>query len=113
MAALRRTSDTGWVYLLDHGGYDGAPLEQLVTNEAGCGALQTAPKQRLLALRGASPRALARSTSLQQAYQWLGALAAVLGGLDALGLQRRHRRARRRGAGAHLCRNLGHLGSAR
>jgi acetate kinase len=74
------------VYLLEHG-YDTARLEHLVNHEAGLIALSgtTPDMQRLLAERARDPRAaLAVEAFCYQAAKWIGALTAVLGGIDTL-----------------------------
>jgi len=99
------------IYLLDHG-YDARGLEQLVHHDAGLRAISetTADMQQLLARRADDPRAaLAVDVFCYRAKLWLGALAAALGGLDALVFTG--------GIGAHapavraqICDDLDHLG---
>jgi acetate kinase len=75
------------VYLLEHRGYDAKKLAQLVDREAGLLALSgtTADMQTLLARRAHDERAaLAVDVFCHHARKWIGALAAVLGGLDTL-----------------------------
>ncbi len=100
------------VYLLDHGGYDTRRFEHLVNHEAGLLALSetTSDMQRLLAISSSDARAaLAVNLFCYQATKWLGALAAALGGIDALVFTG--------GIGEHapgvrerICGNLAHLG---
>ena len=75
------------VYLLKHRGYDARTLDGLVNHEAGLLAVSgtTADMQTLLERRTTDPRAaLAVAIFCYQAKKWIGALAAVLGGLDSL-----------------------------
>jgi acetate kinase len=74
------------VYLLDHG-YDAASLGKLVNREAGLRALSgtTADMRALVEARGKDPRAaLAIDVFCRSVRKAVGALAASLGGLDAL-----------------------------
>ena len=74
------------VYLLDHG-YDARGLAHLVDHEAGLLALSGtgSDMQRLLELRATDPRAaLAVDVFCYQARKSIGALAAVLGGIETL-----------------------------
>jgi acetate kinase len=102
------------IYLLEYGGYDASRLERLVNREAGLLALSgTTPDMReLLARRGTDERAaLAVDVFCYQACKWIGALAAALGGMDALvftgGIGEHASEVRR-----EICRRLGHLGVA-
>ncbi len=100
------------VHLLAHHGYDAKTLEHLVNHDAGLAALsETTPDmEALLAARARDPRAaLAVDVYCYQARKWVGALAAALGGLDALVFTG--------GIGEHaavvrdaICEGLGHLG---
>ena len=75
------------VYLLREKGYDADRLERLVDREAGLAALSggTSDMQRLIEDRERNPRAaLAVDSFCYQARKHVGALAAVLGGLDTL-----------------------------
>jgi acetate kinase len=75
------------VYLLREQGYDAGRLEQLVDREAGLVALSggTSDMQTLLERREQDQRAaLAVDAFCYQARKHVGALAAVLGGLDTL-----------------------------
>jgi acetate kinase len=75
------------VYLLEHRGYDAQALDRVVNHEAGLLALSgtTADMQSLLARRETDARAaLAIDLFCYQARKWVGALAATLGGIDAL-----------------------------
>lgn len=100
------------VHLLEARGYDARSLERLVNHEAGLTALSggTADMQKLLATRAQDPRAaLAIDAFTYQARKWIGALAAVTGGIDALVFTG--------GIGQHsapireeICRGLEHLG---
>jgi acetate kinase len=75
------------VYLLEQRGYDAKSLARLVDHEAGLLALSgsTADMQALLAHRAHDERAaLAVDVFCHHARKWIGALAAVLGGLDTL-----------------------------
>lgn len=100
------------VYLLEHRGYDARRLARLVDREAGLLALSgaTADMQTLLAHRAHDERAaLAVDVFCHQARKWIGALAAVLGGLDTLvftGGIGEHAAAVR----AEICAPLAHLG---
>jgi len=101
------------VYLLDHG-YDARRLDHLINHEAGLVALSetTADMQRLLAQRTADPRAaLAVDAFCYCARKTIGALAAVLGGLDTLvftgGIGEHAAPVR-----AEICEGLAHLGIA-
>jgi acetate kinase len=100
------------VYLLRHRGYDADALERLVEHEAGLLALSglSSDMRVLLARRATDPRAeLAVSMFCYQARKWVGALAAVLGGLDSLvftGGIGEHAQAIRQ----EICAGLEHLG---
>jgi acetate kinase len=75
------------VYLLREQGYDAARLEELVDRDAGLVALSggTSDMQTLLERRAQDQRAaLAVDAFCYQARKHVGALAAVLGGLDTL-----------------------------
>jgi acetate kinase len=75
------------VFMLREQGYDAGRLEQLVDREAGLVALSgdTPDMQTLLERREQDPRAaLAVDAFCYQARKHVGALAAVLGGLDTL-----------------------------
>jgi len=99
------------VYLLDHG-HDARGLERVVDHEAGLLALSgtTSDMQRLIELRATEPRAaLAVDVFCYQARKSIGALAAVLGGVETLVFTG--------GIGEHavavrfeICRGLDHLG---
>ncbi|HET7503494.1 MAG TPA: hypothetical protein VFK02_20875 [Kofleriaceae bacterium] len=101
------------VYLLDHG-HDARSVERLIHHEAGLHALSetTSDMRRLLAARAADPRAaLAVDAFCYHARKAVGALAAVLGGIDTLVFTG--------GIGQHaaevrgeICRGLAHLGIA-
>jgi acetate kinase len=100
------------VYLLQHQGYDAARLERLVNHEAGLLGLSgtSSDMQTLLGLRETDARAaLAVSVFCMQARKWVGAFAAVLGGLDSLvftgGIGEHAGEVRR-----EICAGLGHLG---
>ena len=100
------------VYLLEHGGYDAKRLAELVNHQAGLLALSetSADMRHLLAASAADPRAaFAVEVFCYQATKWIGALAAALGGLDALvftgGIGEHAPEIR-----ARLCGNLAHLG---
>lgn len=99
------------VYLLDHG-YDTRALQQLVEREAGLRALSggASDVKELLERRGRDPRAaLALAMFVYSAKKWIGALAAVLGGLDTLvftgGVGENAAPIR-----GEICAGLGHLG---
>jgi acetate kinase len=102
------------VYLLEHRGYDASALDRLVNEEAGLLALSetTSDMERLLGASAKDPRAaLAIDVFCYQARKWVGALAAALGGLDALVFTG--------GIGEHapdvrraICEGLEHLGVA-
>jgi acetate kinase len=102
------------VHLLEHRGYDASALGRLVNREAGLLALSgtTSDMQRLLGARAQDPRAaLAIDVFCYQARKWVGALAAALGGIDALVFTG--------GIGEHapeirrdICQGLEHLGVA-
>jgi acetate kinase len=101
------------VYLLDHG-YDARRLDHLINHEAGLLALSetTSDMQRLLAERATDPRtALAIDAFCYHARKAIGALAAVLGGLDTLvftgGIGEHAAEVR-----AEICHGLAHLGIA-
>jgi acetate kinase len=101
------------VYLLEHG-YDAARLDHLINHEAGLLALSetTSDMQRLLAQRTDDPRAaLAVDAFCYHARKAIGALAAVLGGLDTLvftgGIGEHAAEVR-----AEICHGLAHLGIA-
>jgi acetate kinase len=100
------------VHLLDQRGYDARGLERLVNHEAGLLALSetTSDMQALLAQRDHDRRAaLAVEVFCYQAKKWIGALAATLGGIDALvftGGIGEHAAEVRRG----ICAGLDHLG---
>jgi acetate kinase len=100
------------VYLLREQGYDAGRLEQLVDREAGLAALSggTSDMRLLLEQREQDPRAaLAVDAFCYQARKHVGALAAVLGGLDTLvftgGIGEQAAAVR-----AGICRGLEHLG---
>jgi acetate kinase len=100
------------VYVLREGGYDAGRLEQLVDREAGLVALSggTSDMQTLLEERERDPRAaLAVDAFCYQARKHVGALAAVLGGLDTIvftgGIGEKAAAVR-----AGICRRLEHLG---
>ncbi|HMG53302.1 MAG TPA: acetate/propionate family kinase [Kofleriaceae bacterium] len=101
------------IYLLDHG-HDARSLARLVDHEAGLLAISgtTGDMQRLLELRATAPHAaLAIDVFCYQARKSIGALAAVLGGLDTLvfaGGIGEHAPAIR----SEICRGLEHLGIA-
>jgi acetate kinase len=100
------------VYLARTRGLDASALEDLLNRRSGLLALSetTSDMQTLLAARASDPRAeLAVTVFCYSARKWVGALAAVLGGLDALVFTG--------GIGEHaapvreeICRGLGHLG---
>jgi acetate kinase len=100
------------VYLARTRGMDASSLEDLLNRRSGLLALSetTADMQALLAARDSDPRAeLAVAMFCSSARKWVGALAAVLGGLDALVFTG--------GIGEHaapvreeICRDLGYLG---
>jgi acetate kinase len=100
------------VYLLREKGYDAGRLEQVVDREAGLVALSggTSDMQSLLEQRGRDPgAALAVDAFCYQARKHVGALAAVLGGLDTLvftgGIGEKAAAVR-----SEICHGLGHLG---
>jgi acetate kinase len=100
------------VFLLREQGYDADRLEQLVDREAGLVALSgdTPDMQTLLERREQDPRAaLAVDAFCYQARKHVGALAAVLGGLDTLvftgGIGEKAS-----GIRSGICDGLGHLG---
>ncbi len=102
------------VYLLDHGGYDVRRLEHLINHQAGLLALSetTSDMQTLLSQRDRDQHAaLAVDLFCYQAKKWIGALAATLGGIDALvftgGIGQHAPEVRRR-----MCAGLAHLGIA-
>jgi acetate kinase len=100
------------VYLARTRGLDATALEDLLNRRSGLLALSetTRDMQALLAARSSDPRAeLAVALFCYSARKWLGALAAVLGGLDTLVFTG--------GIGEHaapvreeICRGLGYLG---
>jgi acetate kinase len=100
------------VYLARARGMDASALEDLFNRRSGLLALSetTSDMQALLAARASDPRAeLAVAVFCYSARKWIGALAAVLGGLDTLVFTG--------GIGEHaapvreeICRGLGHLG---
>ena len=100
------------VYLARTRGLDASALEDLLNRRSGLLALSetTSDMQTLLAARASDPRAeLAVTLFCYSARKWVGALAAVLGGLDTLVFTG--------GIGEHaapvreeICRGLGHLG---
>jgi len=99
------------VYLLDRG-HDARQLEQLIHRDGGLAALSgtTGDMRRLLAERARDPRAqLAVDVFCYHARQAIGALTAVLGGIDALvftgGIGERASAVR-----AEICDGLGYLG---
>jgi acetate kinase len=99
------------VYLLDHG-YDARRLDHLINHEAGLRALSetTADMRSLLAQRATDPRAaLAIDAFCYHARKAIGALAAVLGGVETLvftgGIGEHAAPVR-----AEICRGLAHLG---
>jgi acetate kinase len=100
------------VFLLREQGYDVDRLEQLVDREAGLVALSggTSDMQTLLERREQDPRsALAIDAFCYQGRKHVGALAAVLGGLDTLvftgGIGEKGAEIR-----GGICDGLGHLG---
>jgi acetate kinase len=100
------------VYLFREKGYDAGRFEQLVDREAGLVALSggTSDMQTLVEHRERDPRAaLAVEAFCYQARKHVGALAAVLGGLDTLvftgGIGEKAAEVR-----TEICRGLGHLG---
>ena len=105
------------LYLLDHSPdhrYDARRLEQLIHREAGLVALSetTGDMRRLLELRATDPRAaLAIDAFCYHARKAIGALAAVLGGVETLvftgGIGERAPAIR-----AEICQGLDHLGIA-
>jgi acetate kinase len=100
------------VYLARSWGMDASALEDLINRRSGLVALSetTSDMQSLLAARAADPRAeLAVAIFCYSARKWIGALSAVLGGLDTLVFTG--------GIGEHaapvreeICRGLGYLG---
>jgi acetate kinase len=100
------------VYLARTCGMDASALEDLINRRSGLVALSetTSDMQSLLAARTADPRAeLAVAIFCYSARKWIGALSAVLGGLDALVFTG--------GIGEHaapvreeICRELSYLG---
>jgi len=100
------------VYLARSRGMDASALEDLITRHSGLLALSetTSDMQSLLAARASDPRAeLAVAIFCYSARKWIGALAAVLGGLDTLVFTG--------GIGEHaapvreeICRELSYLG---
>lgn len=102
------------VYLSRTRGLDAAALEKLLNRESGLLALSetTSDMQALLAARANDPRAdLAIAVFCSSARKWIGALTAVLGGLDTLVFTG--------GIGEHavsireeICSELSHLGIA-
>ena len=100
------------VYLARTRNMDPSALEELLNRRSGLLALSetTSDMQALLAARDSDPRAdLAVTLFCYSARRWIGALAAVLGGLDALIFTG--------GIGEHaapvreeICRDLGYLG---
>jgi acetate kinase len=105
--------DPGVVVYLDRTrGLDASALEDLLNRRSGLLALSetTSDMQTLLAARASDPRAeLAVTVFCYSARKWVGALAAVLGGLDALvftgGIGELAAPVRE-----EICRGLGHLG---
>ncbi len=93
-------------------GLDDAEMVDLIHHHCGLVALSetTSDMQTLLRMRGSDPRAaLAVESFCMSARKWIGAFAAVLGGLDALVFTG--------GIGEHaalvreeICRDLGYLG---
>ena len=100
------------VYLARTRGMDPSALEDLLNRRSGLLALSetTSDMQALLAARNSDPRAeLAVAVFCHSARKWVGALAAVLGGLDTLVFTG--------GIGEHaspvreeICRGLAYLG---
>ena len=100
------------VYLARTRGMDASALEELLNRRSGLLALSetTSDMQALLAARDSDPRAeLAVAVFCYSARKWVGALAAVLGGLDTLVFTG--------GIGEHaapirdeICRGLAYLG---
>jgi acetate kinase len=100
------------IYLARTRGMDASSLEDLLNRRSGLLALSetTSDMQALLAARATDPRAeLAISVFCYSARKWVGALAAVLGGLETLVFTG--------GIGEHaapvreeICRGLGYLG---
>jgi acetate kinase len=100
------------VYLARSRGMDASALEDLITRHSGLLALSetTSDMQSLLAARASDPRAeLAVAIFCYSARKWIGALSAVLGGLDTLVFTG--------GIGEHaapvreeICRELSYLG---
>lgn len=98
------------VYLLRARGYSGAEIEQLVDFESGLLGVSGATSDMKALLDSPDPRAqLAVEMFCASARKFVGALAAVLGGLDALvftgGIGEHAPEVRRR-----ICDGLGHLG---
>jgi acetate kinase len=100
------------VYLARSLGMDASALEDLITRHSGLLALSesTGDMQSLLAARASDPRAeLAVAVFCYSARKWVGALAAVLGGLDTLvftgGIGENAAPIRE-----EICRELGYLG---
>ena len=100
------------LHLLAHGGWDGAALERLIDREAGLLGVSglTSDMKTLLERRAAYPRAaLAVEMFCYQVRKHIGALAAVLGGLDTLvftgGIGEHAAPVRR-----EICEGLEHLG---
>ena len=101
------------VYLARARGMDASALEELLARKSGLVALSetTSDMQSLLAARASDPRAeLAVAIFCYSARKWIGALSAVLGGLDALVFAG--------GIGEHaapireeICRELSYLGA--
>jgi acetate kinase len=101
------------VYLLDHG-HDARRLDHMIHHEAGLRALSetTGDMRRLLEQRAGDPRAaLAVAVFCYQARKAIGALAAVLGGVETLvftgGIGEHAPEVR-----AEICDGLEHLGIA-
>jgi acetate kinase len=114
MATRAGDLDPGLLVYLQGHGYDARRLDHLINHEAGLLALSetTADMQQLLARRAADPRAaLAVDTFCYHARKAIGALAAVLGGLDTLvftgGIGEHAAEIR-----AEICHGLAHLGIA-
>jgi acetate kinase len=102
------------LHLIERRGYDAAALDRLVNHDAGLAGVsgRTADMRVLLAERGRDPRAaLAVEMFCGSVRKHVGALAAVLGGLDSLvftGGIGEHAPAVR----AEICAGLEHLGVA-
>jgi acetate kinase len=114
MATRAGDLDPGLLVYLQGHGYDARRLDHLINHEAGLFALSetTADMQRLLAQRVSDPRAaLAVDAFCYHARKAIGALAAVLGGLDTLvftgGIGEHAAEIR-----AEICHGLAHLGIA-